>query len=410
MGEYVTAGPSSNTIAIGSGAGNSTRLTNDIENSMLVGFENVPTLFVGGSDNRVGIGTTTPAQLLDVAGTAQVLGFKMPTGAYPGYVLVTDTLGNGTWQDAGGTYDDDWVVSFSGDHMWSAVPYNVGIGIPAPGHNKLDVRLSASGEIASSAIHGQNYGSDTEGYLATEDYGVHGIVSDLLDEAVYGENTETSTYGYIGGQDYGVFGVDGETNNWGYVGGPNVGVGAYSTDGKGVHGISITDYAGYFTGNVHVTGAINKGACSFVIDHPLDPENKLLRHNCIESPENLLVYRGKVELDGGGHGTVTLPEYFAALAKEDEATVTITPIGEPFLVGYNWEPGLARFTAHGQPNREVSWVVYADRDDPVINRLRRPVEDDKGPTNRLCDKGELLYPEAYGYPASAGADRMPAGK
>ena len=49
-------------------------------------------------------------------------------------------------------------------------------------------------------------------------------------------------------------------------------------------------------------------------------------------------------------------------------------------------------------------MVMADRDDPVIHQLHRPVEEDKGPDNKLCDRGQLLYPTAYGYPESMGKD------
>jgi len=43
--------------------------------------------------------------------------------------------------------------------------------------------------------------------------------------------------------------------------------------------------AGYFSGNVQITGTISKGGGSFKIDHPLDPENKYLYHSFIESPD-----------------------------------------------------------------------------------------------------------------------------
>jgi hypothetical protein len=50
----------------------------------------------------VGIGTNKPAEKLDVVGTAQMTGFKMPTGASSGYVLTSDAGGVGTWQAAAG--------------------------------------------------------------------------------------------------------------------------------------------------------------------------------------------------------------------------------------------------------------------------------------------------------------------
>lgn len=50
------------------------------------------------STDSVGIGTATPSEKLDVAGTAQVTGFKMSTGASNGYVLTSDGSGVGSWQ------------------------------------------------------------------------------------------------------------------------------------------------------------------------------------------------------------------------------------------------------------------------------------------------------------------------
>ena len=54
-------------------------------------------IFNPSSTGNVGIGITTPAQKLDVAGTTKTLGFQMPTGAGKGYVLTSDTGGTGTW-------------------------------------------------------------------------------------------------------------------------------------------------------------------------------------------------------------------------------------------------------------------------------------------------------------------------
>jgi hypothetical protein len=67
---------------------------------------------------NVGIGTTSPAERLDVVGTAQMTGFKLPTGATNGYVLTSDASGVGTWQVAGassGLVSIDGVSNPGGD-------------------------------------------------------------------------------------------------------------------------------------------------------------------------------------------------------------------------------------------------------------------------------------------------------
>jgi hypothetical protein len=204
---------------------------------------------------------------------------------------------------------------------------------------------------------------------------------------VYGLNSSTSGIGVFGfvqqpsGTTYGIYG---STN---------------STDG----------YGGYFDGDVHVAGSLSKTSGSFLIDHPLDPENKLLRHNFVESPENLLIYRGSAELDENGEAVVQMPIYFLALTEEDGATVNITPVGKwamsgEWFFGHEWSPERTRFTIYGQPGKQVNWSVMTERDDPSMRRLTRPVEEDKGPNNKYCDRGKLLDPIAYGYPVSMGRD------
>ncbi len=256
-------------------------------------------------------------------------------------------------------------------------------------------------------------------------YAVHGVTHADSGFGVYGVADATWSLAYP----YGVYGVSnshpysigvcGETTtNTGITSG--VYGSSVSTQGKGVFGEALgtsgtnfgvygqtwsaSGFAGYFTGDVHVSGDITKNNCYFLIDHPLDPENMLLRHSCVESPENLLIYRGTATLDNNGETPVELPTYFAALAAEGGASVHVTSRGRPFLTGYDWNSDRTGLIMYGQPNREVSWMVLADRDDPVTRQHPRAVEEEKGPDSKYCDRGRLLHPTAYGYPETMGRD------
>lgn len=49
-------------------------------------------------DGNVGIGTTTPEEMLDVSGTIRTYGLTMPTEAALKHILTSDALGNASWQ------------------------------------------------------------------------------------------------------------------------------------------------------------------------------------------------------------------------------------------------------------------------------------------------------------------------
>ncbi|MCK4653493.1 MAG: tail fiber domain-containing protein [Candidatus Cloacimonetes bacterium] len=155
----------------------------------------------------------------------------------------------------------------------ASVPYS----IKAETSYTVEVPLNLSGNVASpnSVIKGENTGT---GY------------------GVYGKQNSNSNYGYLGSSYYGVYGIHNSSGNWGYLGSSNSGVCGVSTgmayggnfiggmcgvfgmvipEGSsayyGVYGnvsggsgtnygiysyaeYGITSYAGYFSGNVHVTG------------------------------------------------------------------------------------------------------------------------------------------------------------
>jgi hypothetical protein len=113
------------------------------------------------------------------------------------------------------------------------------------------------------------------------------------------------------------------------------------------------------------------------------------------------MYRGTATLDEHGRATVELPDYFPALTDEQNATVHLTPVGEGTPgASYRWNDEHSAVTVFGAAHAEVAYLVLAARDDPVIHQLDRPVEEEKGGD---FERGQLLYPEAFGRPAERSA-------
>jgi len=143
-------------------------------------------------------------------------------------------------------------------------------------------------------------------------------------------------------------------------------------------------------GDLNVTGALSKSSGSFVIDHPLDPKNKLLYHSFVESPDTLNQYDGTATLDVNGEATVQLPDYFEAL--NTNFTYQFFPMKVPMRGLYIKQKikDNAFVIAGGTPGEQVSWMVTGVRHDPYV--LAYPIlpEVEKGP-NALLDKGECIF-------------------
>lgn len=148
-----------------------------------------------------------------------------------------------------------------------------------------------------------------------------------------------------------------------------------------------------FQGDLDVGGAISKGSGTFVIDHPLDPANKLLFHSFVESPDVKNIYDGTVTLDRNGEATIQLPDYFMAL--NGDFRYQFFPVGSPAPDLYiKEEIANNQFTiAGGEPGQRISWQVTGIRHDPYILANPIEVEVEKGP-DELVDKGEFIF-EGY---------------
>ena len=156
------------------------------------------------------------------------------------------------------------------------------------------------------------------------------------------------------------------------------------------------------TGDASILGALSKGSGTFVIDHPLDPKNKLLYHSFVESPDVMNMYDGIVTLDDAGSAVIELPHYFLGL--NQDFRYFATPMGQPmpnlFLKSEVKKKWLGLFglpvvvISGGVPGGKVSWQVTGIRHDPFIEANPIIPEVEKGP-DALVDKGEYLFPEYY---------------
>jgi hypothetical protein len=126
-------------------------------------------LVLGGTGSaavKVGIGTTSPSEVLDVIGKTKTTTFQMTTSPTSGYVLQSDASGNGTWVNPTTLSNGNWTTS--GSNQYSALSGNVGIGTNTPTKAKLEVNGSTNqtlsyGYLRSTGSTGTE-SSQTNGY------------------------------------------------------------------------------------------------------------------------------------------------------------------------------------------------------------------------------------------------------
>jgi hypothetical protein len=287
------------------------------------------------------------------------------------------------------------------------------------GNTVFASRFSTSGDVYS--VGSQVTQGEFESTSTDSDVRVLSAVAsgaDPVDQiAIYAEAEQNDYYGYgvVGIAGYtGVNGVVTATGSDSYRGvageayngtGTNMGVWGVAGSGAvnwGVYGSTTgsigTRYAGYFSGDVNITGTLYGGAPACRIDHPLDPANRYLVHPTVQSDEMANMYTGNVVLDARGEAWVEMPDWFEAV--NEDVRYQLTSVGAP-------GPGLyvareisgGRFMiAGGEPGSKVSWMVTGIRRDPAAVANRVAVEVDKP----AGEAGKYMHPEAYGMPATAG--------
>jgi len=186
----------------------------------------------------------------------------------------------------------------------------------------------------------------------------------------------------------------------------NEGVYGFTQSGIGVRGGtafgSDTSRAASFRGPVDLGGHVDvfgnftvvTGNKQFKIDHPLDPENKYLLHNCVESSDMKNIYDGVARLDKDGAAWVYLPEWFEALNGDLRYQLTAVGGAAPDLhVAEEISENRFRI-AGGHPGMKVCWQVTGARKDPWA--LANPFEVEQEKPQR--DRGCYLQPDLYDAP------------
>src|SRR5207249_1239142 len=126
-------------------------------------------------------------------------------------------------------------------------------------------------------------------------------------------------------------------------------------------------FAGFFTGNVLVSGNLTKGGGAFKIDHPLDPAHQYLQHSFVESPDMKNIYDGVANLDAKGAATIRLPAWFGALNRDFCYQLTCLGGFAPVYIAEPVRENRFRI-AGGRPGMKVSWQVTGIRQDAWANK------------------------------------------
>lgn len=239
-------------------------------------------------------------------------------------------------------------------------------------------------------------------------FGLYGLTTALTGPGtgVYGESKSAAGGGVVGiAPAYGTVGYAGGLTGialYGYsLATSGLNYGLYSTLNSGA------GYAGYFQGRVHVNAALSKLGGSFMIDHPMDPQNKFLVHSFVESPDMMNVYNGEVRTNEKGEAWAELPSYFEVENRtfryqltvvEDENTDGFCMVKVAKKIHGN------RFLIRSSvPNAEVCWQVTGIRQDPWAEAHRIVPE----PAKNEFERGKYLTPELYGQPKEMGIHYRP---
>lgn len=334
----------------------------------------------------VGIGTSTPTQTLDVNGRINVANGVIQRGL----PAITATSDLGLYSQVSGSFMR--FVTNGGEFHWSTdggigtndrmvlLPngnLSVGGNLRVATAGDATITLTRNGSAPNLEVGAAAGPGSFSTSAATDDVVIRNMV---LTKSIHIQNGAGSSALTVNGSN-------------------NVGIGTNSPTNK----LTVA-------GNMNVTGSLSKGGGSFMIDHPLDPENKYLYHSFVESPDMMNIYNGNVTTGPDGYATITLPDYFEALNRDFRYQLTVIDENDDMEV-FLWAKVVRevkdnQFTLRSsRGSLKVSWQVTGVRKDAWAEKNRIPNSVVKvGP-----EKGRYLHPEAFGKSALEGVHAVPVG-
>jgi hypothetical protein len=353
-------------------------------------------------EGDTGIGTPAPTARLDVNGTARV---RNLTGG-PNTALVTADangvlhslafngngsqvlFGNGTFGPApissGSGADNDWLGEGTGSMYAGFSNDNVSIGT-SNGPGKLNV--INSGFQPKGGYFENNTGASINDVTAVQ--GFSHAANAAINIGLWGDAEGNN-------QNFGV-----EANALKPGAQQNIAVRALASGGTTTNfgifaqapGGGAFNKAGWFDGDVNITGTLSTSHSSILVDHPLDPLNKYLQHAAIEGPEMMNLYSGNATTDSRGEAWVDLPSYFEAFNRDFRYQLTVVGQFAQAIVAAKVVNN--RFLIRtDKPAVEVSWQVTGLRDDAYARAYPVQVEREKAG----IEQGRYVSPELYKAP------------
>ncbi|HEX7319909.1 MAG TPA: hypothetical protein VF399_06090 [bacterium] len=135
-----------------------------------------------------------------------------------------------------------------------------------------------------------------------------------------------------------------------------------------------------------------QGFAGFAVDHPLDPDNKILNQYSMNSSEAVMFYRGSAMIGSKGRVDVQLPDYFDALNKNPMIQLTGVGTSDVYIAE---DVSGNHFAIGGKPGTKVYWTVTGERKDVTaeICKAMTPVVQPKSGAlaGRSLDDVGLIY-------------------